>query len=135
MKKGLKSLLVYSLILYFVLGFFNDGIKLPENPAYLVITVLMLSLTVMISCPVLTFLTIKCKMPTFFLMTTLLLTGILYVLKLFMIDFYIDSYMFDGIEVGTMQINSFNVEPIITIITTAVASSFFCSVFRELDND
>lgn len=131
----IKSVWVYGLIIYFVLSFFNEGISLPENPNYLLITILVLSFTVMIACPLLSFLTIKCKFPTFFLMSTLLLVGILFILKMFMIDFYIDTYTFEGVELGTMQIRSFEVIPIISIVVVSLVCSFFCGIYRELDSN
>ena len=131
----IKSVWVYGLIIYFILSLFNEGISLPENPNYLLITILVLSFTVMIACPLLSFLTIKCKFPTFFLMSTLLLVGIFYVLKMFMIDFYIDTYTFEGIELGTMQIRSFEVIPIISIVVVSLVCSFFCGIYRELDGN
>jgi hypothetical protein len=133
MKETLKSLLVYSLVVYFVFSLFSEGILLPENPSYIVLTVLVLSFTIMVSCPLLSFLTVKCKFPTFFLMTTILLVGITYVLKLFMVGFFIETYMFEGLDFGGMQIKSFEVTPIVTIIAFSVVSSFICSLFRELD--
>lgn len=135
MKETIKSILVYTLIMYFVLNIFSAGIKLPTNSTYLILTLLMLGFTVMISCPLLSFLAIKCKFPTFFLMTVLLLVGILYVLKIFMIDFYIESFNFDGLELGTMQIKSFEVIPIFSIIISSIVSAFTCSIYRELDSN
>ena len=135
MKETLKSLLVYALILYFVFGLFEQGIILPENPSYVVLTVLVLSFTIMISCPLLSFLTVKCKFPTFFLMTTLLLVGIMYVLKLFMVGFFIETYTFDGLDLGNIQIAGFEVIPIVSIVAFSVVSSFFCSLYRELDRN
>jgi hypothetical protein len=107
MKEVIKSLFVYSLILFFVFSFFSESIILPESASYLILTILILSFTVMISCPVLDFLTIKCNFLTFFLMTTLLLVGISYLLKLFMVGFYIESYMFAGLDLGELQISEF----------------------------
>jgi hypothetical protein len=133
MKETLKSLLVYALVVYFVFTLFAEGIVLPENPTYVLLTVLVLSFTVMISCPLLNFLTVKCKFPTFFLMTTLLLVGITYVLKLFMVGFFIESYTFEGLDLGSMRVESFEVVPIISIIAFSLVSSFICSVYRELD--
>jgi hypothetical protein len=134
MKETLKSLLVYALIVYFVFTLFEQGIILPDSPSYLVLTVLVLSFTIMISCPLLSFLTVKCKFPTFFLMTTLLLVGIMYVLNLFMVGFFIEVYMFDGLDLGNMQIEAFEVIPIITMIVFSLVCSFVCSVYRELDS-
>ena len=134
MKETLKSLLVYALIVYFVFSLFSQGIILPENPSYIALTILVLSFTVMISCPLLSFLTVKCKFPTFFLMTTLLLVGITYVLMLFMVGFFIETYNFEGLDLGNIQIAGFEVIPIISIVVFSVACSFLCSLFRELDH-
>jgi len=135
MKETLKSLLVYALVVYFVFSLFEQGIILPTNPSYVALTVLVLSFTIMISCPVLSFLTVKCKFPTFFLMTTLLLTGITYVLKLFMVGFFIETYTFEGLDLGNMRIESFEVIPIISIVAFSLVSSFICSIYRELDGN
>lgn len=136
MKKGIKLFLVYSLILYFILSLFKEGIQLPDdNITYLILTIFVLSLTVMMACPLLNFLTVKCRFPTFFLMSAILLTGILYVLKIFMVDFYVNEFVFKGLELGSIQIKSFEVVPLLSIVISAVACSFFCTIYRELDGD
>jgi hypothetical protein len=134
MKEGIRSLFVYSLILFFVFSFFSESLILPESVSYLILTILILSFTVMIACPVLNFLTIKCNFPTFFLMTTLLLVGIIYLLKLFMVGFYIKSYTFAGLDMGELQISEFEVTPIISILFFSVFSSFLCSIYKALDS-
>ena len=135
MKKSLKSLIVYLLVIYFVFSLFPDAAKLPQNFSYLLLTLLILSFTVMIACPLLSFLTIKCKFPTFLLMSTLLLVGMLYALKLFMIDFYIDNYVFEGLNLGFIQIETFDVIPIISITILAFCISFLAALYRELDTN
>ena len=134
MKEVIKSLFVYSLILFFVFSFFSDSFILPTSASYLILTILVLSFTVMISCSVLNFLTIKCNFLTFFLMTTLLLVGIIYLLKLFMVGFYIETYMFKGLDFGGLQVSKFEVTPIISIILFSVFSSFLCSIYKALDS-
>ncbi len=134
MKEVLRSLFVYTLILFFVFNFFSKSLILPESSSYLILTVLILSFTVMISCPLLEFLTIKCNFLTFFLMTTLLLVGIVHLLKLFMVGFYIESYMFEGLNIGELQISEFEVTPIISIVFFSVLSSLLCSIYRVLDS-
>ena len=133
MKEGTKSLLVYSLIVYFVFTLFGEGLILPDTPSYALLTILILSLTIMISCPLLSFLTVKCKFPTFFLMTTILLVGISYLLELFMVGFFVEAYMFEGLDLGSMQISSFEMVPIFSIVLFSVLSSLLCSLYRELD--
>jgi hypothetical protein len=135
MKKSFKSLIVYILIIYFVLSLSTDAIKLPANFTYLILTLLILAFTIMISCPLLSFLTVKCKFPTFFLMTSLLLVGVFYSLKLFMIDLYIDQYTFEGVNLGFMQIERFEVIPIISIILFSLSIGFLSTLYRELDTN
>lgn len=134
MKEVLRFLYVYSLILFFVFTLFSKSLILPESTSYLVLTILILSFTVMISCPLLEFLTIKCNFLTFFLMTSLLLVGIIYLLKLFMVGFYVEPYMFEGLNIGELQISEFEVTPIISIIFFSVFSSFLCSIYKVLDS-
>ncbi len=135
MKKSIKSLLVYLLISYFVFTLFEQAVKLPQKFIYLVLVLVILSFTVMIACPLLNFLTIKCKFPTFLLMSTLLLVGVLYGLKLFMIDFYIEEFLFEGFNLGFIQIESFNVIPIFTISMLAFLVSLLSAFFKEMDTD
>ncbi len=133
MKVGIKSLLVYVLIIFMFLNIFGEGIKLPSSGLYLAATIFLLALTIMIACPVLNFLTIKCKFPTFFLMSSLLLTGVFYLLKIFMTDFYLEEFMFEGMEIGTLVVKDFVVTPLITIIATSVSISLIAGIYRELD--
>jgi len=67
-------------------------------------------------------------------MTTLLLVGIIYLLKLFMVGFFIESYVFEGLNLGGLQISEFEVTPIISIVFFSVFSSFLCSVYRALES-
>lgn len=134
MKQFIKSLFVYFFILYFVVGLFKDGVILPTTSLYLIVSLLILTFTIMISGPLLKFLTIKTNFPTHFLMTTLLLVGVFYLLKLFMTGFYINEYIFEGMTLGTIEIASFTVTPIITIVAVSLVSSLISSIYRELDS-
>ena len=132
MKDIFKSLFVYVFVVYFVLSILG-GFVLPTIPIYFVATVLILALTMMIVCPLLNFLTIKCKFPTFLLMSTLLLGGMMFLLKTFMTDLYIEEYLFNAISLGNIQIESFTVSPIVSIVFFALLSSLFVGIYRELD--
>jgi hypothetical protein len=88
----------------------------------------------MISGPLLKFLTVKANFPTHFLMTALLLVGVFFLLKLFMTGLYINAYTFEGVTLGTIEIASFTVTPVITIISVSVLSSFISSIYKELDS-
>lgn len=134
MKQFLKSLLVYFFILFFVIGFFKKGLVLPTTTFYLLATLFILSFTEIVVSPLLKFLTIKLNFFTFFLMSSILLTGVFYLLKIFMTGLYINTYIFEGAELGTLQISSFTVTPIITIIGVSIFSSLICSIYKELDS-
>ncbi len=134
MKQFIKSLFVYFFILYFVIGLFNKGIVLPTTSLYLVITLLILTFTVVISGPLLKFLTVKSNLFTHFLMSGILLVGVFFLLKIFMTGLYINPYVFDGVTWGTLEIASFSVTPTVTIISVSVISALICSIYKELDS-
>ncbi len=133
MKNFLKSLIVYFALLFLSVSLFNEGVVLPEEGLYFVMTILILALTVLISEPLLKFLTIKVNFLTMFLMSSLLLIGVFFLLKLFMTGFYINEYTFKEITLGTLNISSFIVKPILTIIFSSITSALFCSTFKSLD--
>ncbi|MBU1119729.1 hypothetical protein KKA50_00815 [Patescibacteria group bacterium] len=134
MKQFIKSLFVYFLILFFVIGLFNKGIVLPTIPLYFFVSILILTLTVMVAGPLLKFLTIKANFPTHFLMSAILLVGVFFLLKIFMTGLYINDYVFEGISWGTIEIASFVVTPTITIVGVSLLSALICSIYKELDS-
>lgn len=134
MKVGIRTFLVNVLILYLGIDIFGNSIHVPTITIYLIITFALLSLTLLAVYPFLNFLTVKCNFVTYFLMSFVLLVGVFYLLNMFMIDFNIDTYTFQGIDIGTLEIKSFEVTPIISIIVTSLFSSFLSSFYKELDN-
>jgi len=134
MKQFIKSLFVYFFILYFVIGLFNKGVVLPTISLYLVITLLILTFTVVIAGPLLKFLTVKSNLFTHFIMSSILLIGVFFLLKIFMTGLYINAYVFPGITGGAFEIASFTVTPTITIIIVSVISALICSIYKELDS-
>jgi hypothetical protein len=132
MKETFKSLFVNLFIIYFVLSVLQ-GFVLPTIPVYFIATLLILALTVMIVCPLLNFLTIKCKFPTFLLMSTLLLGGILFLLKTFMTDIYIEEYFFKDMSFGNIEIVGFVVKPMVSIAIFSFLTSLLSGIYRELD--
>ncbi len=133
MRNTLRLFLVYSLILFVVMKIFEEGIIFPSGNIYMFATIIILALTLMVSPPLLHFLTIKSKFPTFFLMSFLLLVGVMYLLKTFMPDFYIETYVFEQTDIGSLQINSFEVTSLISIIGFSVVTSLFAALYRSLD--
>jgi len=134
MRNTVRLFFVYLLILFVVMQFFEQGIIFPTESIYMFATIIILALTLMVSPSLLHFLTIKSKFPTFFLMSSLLLVGVMYLLKTFMTDFYIETYTFEQTSIGTLQINSFEVTALISIIGFSVVTSLFAGLYRSLDN-
>lgn len=134
MRNTLRLFLVYTLIIFVVIKLFERGIIFPSGGIYMFATILILTLTLMVSSPLLHFLTIKSKFPTFFLMSSLLLVGVMFLLKTFMTDFYIETYTFGQTDIGTLQINSFEVTSLISIIGFSIVTSLFAALYRALDN-
>ena len=133
MRNTLRLFFVYSLILFTAMQIFERGIIFPSGSIYMFTTIIILALTLMVSPPLLNFLTIKSKFPTFFLMSTILLIGVMFLLKTFMTDFYIETYTFEQTNIGTLQINSFEVTSLISIIGFSVVTSLFAALYRALD--
>lgn len=134
MRNTLRLFLVYALIIFVVMKIFERGIIFPSSGIYMFATIIILTLTLMVSSPLLHFLTIKTKFPTFLLMSSLLLVGVMFLLKTFMTDFYIETYTFEQTDIGTLQINSFEVTSLISIIGFSVVTSLFAALYRVLDN-
>lgn len=134
MKENTRNFFVNILVIYFSLDLVGKSIHVPSRPAYLVITVVLLSLALIVAPSILKFLTVKCNFITFFLMSFVLLIGVFYLLKSFMTDFSIDEFRFSGSDLGSLSINSFVVTPLLSIASTSALISLLMSVYRELDH-
>lgn len=133
MKEGTKLVLVGMLSMYFVLSIFGEAFHLPVSFLYLFLTLLAGGLGLLIVCPLLNFLTIKCNFITFLLMGSLILIGILYLMHMVMVDFSVNEFLFSGVKLGNIQINEFNVIPIVSISVASLLTSFMIAVYKELD--
>lgn len=134
MKETIKNLFVYVLIFFLVLSMFT-GIVLPTNMAYLLATLVILSLAMMIAKPFLTFLTIKVNFVTLFLVGSLLIFGCMFLLESLMTGFTIGNEMFTGVTFGSIVIKDFEMVPIVSMAGVAVVGSLMCSLFHELDKN
>lgn len=132
MKEFIKSLLLYLLISYFVLSII-DGIFLPSNFGYLLASLTVFSIGMLIATPLLNFLTIKQNFITNLLMSTIICTGVLYLQKTFMIDFYIEGTTFNELVLGSVVIKSFEMLPIVVMVVSAFIASFISSIFLVLE--
>ena len=134
MKETVRNLFLYILIFYLVLSVFL-GITLPENIAYVLATLVVLSFAMMIAKPLLSFLTVKVNFITLLLVGALLLFGAMLLLESLMPGFTIEKEMFIGVTFGSIVVNDFEMDSLVSMAGVAVISSFFCSVFYELDKN
>ena len=134
MKNFLKSLIAYFALVFLAVSLFDKGIVLPESGLYFAATLLILTLTILIAEPLLKFLTVRVNFITMFLMSSLLLIGVFFLLKIFMTDFYINEYTFEEMTLGPLKVTSFVVKPTLTIISASLTSALFCATFRGLDS-
>ena len=133
MKEGVKLTLIGMLVYYFFMSLFKEAFQLPTSATYLFIVLLVGGIGLLLACPFLNFPTIKCNFLTYLLMGTIFLGGITFLLKMFMIDFSIKEFVFNEMKLGTIQINEFNVSPLISISIMSFLTSFVTGIYKELD--
>ena len=132
MKNYFKNLFVLLLIFFFTSTVF-EGIQMPDITIYAILTLIILATGIMITKPLLKFLTIKTNFLTHILMSSLITIGIVFLLKIFMTGFTVVSTQFSGINIGFLQINDFELSPVLTIIVFSVVSCFMSSIFYLID--
>lgn len=134
MKLFIRSLLTYFFVMFFITTVLSKGITMPSETLYLVATLLILAFTVIVVSPILKFLTIKSNFLTFFLMSALLLFGVFLLLKMFMVGFFVKEYVFDGLVLGSLQIQTFTVSSVLTMGIASILSALICAIYREVDS-
>jgi uncharacterized membrane protein YvlD (DUF360 family) len=127
-----KNLLLLLLIFFFSTTLFT-GIVMPQITVYFFATLVVLSIGIMLTKPLLTFLTIKVNFITYFLMGSLITVGITFLLRIFMTGFFVESSYFSGASFDFLEINSFDINPILTIIIFGIVSAFISTLFYALD--
>ena len=132
MKSFFMHLIQFMLVSYFILTLFK-GIVMPVNPLYLVASLMVLSIGMLMVSPILRFLTIKENFITTILMSSLILLGMFFLLEFFMTGFYIEAYTFEGIDLGSLIINSFEMTPIISMVFASITASFLGSLLFVLE--
>lgn len=132
MGKYFKSLLLFLLIFFFTSTIFS-GIIMPEITLYFFATLFVFSMGVMMTDPFLKFLTIKINFLTYWLMSTIILTGITFLLKIFMTGFFIEKSEFSGASFDFLEVTGFEINPIFTIILFSVVSALVSTIFYSLE--
>ena len=134
MKETLRNLLLYVMVFYFVVSLFT-GIILPINLLYVLATLVVLSLAMMISKPLLTFLTVKTNFLTLFFVGSLLVFSSMLLLESLMPGFGVEKDVFTGVTFGSLVVNDFEMSPMATMAGSSVVGAFLCSLFYELDRN
>ncbi len=120
------------LVIYFVLTIFK-GIVFPQSLVYILSTFSLFAIAVFLSSALLVFLTIKENFLTKFVMSSLLCFGVFYLIKIFMPGFQIEEYVFEGLDTGSLVINSFKVTEILTMVFGSVTYSLITSLLSVLE--
>jgi hypothetical protein len=132
MAKFLKNMFLFLLIFYFSTSIFT-GIVMPEKPLYIFATLFVLSIAVLMTEPFLKFLTIQINFLTYWLMSSIILTGISFLLRIFMTGFFVENSEFAGLSLSFVEINGFVLNPILTILVFSVTSGIISTVFYVLE--
>ncbi len=132
MAKFLKNLFLFLLIFYFSTSIFT-GIVMPNINLYYFATLFVLSIAIMMTEPFLKFLTIQINFLTYWLMSSLILTGITFLLRIFMTGFFVENTEFAGLSLSFVEINGFVLNPILTILVFSVTSGIISTLFYILE--
>jgi len=132
MKNFFRHLIQFMLVSYLIFSLFK-GITLPINIMYIIASILVLSIGMLMVSPILKFLTIKENFITTILMSSLMCIGMFFLLDFFMTGFYIETYTFEGMDLGSLVINSFEMTPIFTMVFASVSASFVGSLLFVLE--
>ncbi len=132
MKKFFLNLIQFMLVSYFVLNIVS-GIALPSNWLYFIASIVVLSIGLLMVSPILGFLTIKENFITSFLMSTIISFGMVFLLDLFMTGFYIEVYTFEGLDLGNLVVNSFEMTPTVIALISGLLAGFVGTILSTLE--
>jgi len=131
MKKGLFDLILYIFSFVFVMLFF-PSVKLPSDVAYLSSALILIGLGVMLSKPLLTFLTVKAVFLTRLIAVTLILFGVIFALETFLPGFFVEKLVFTETDLGFLSLKSFEFDKIGTIVMLSFLTAFVSSIVKLL---
>jgi hypothetical protein len=131
MKKFLFSLFLNILIYSFVFSMLS-GVKLPNDPLYLILTYVSLSLGIMLQKPLLKFLTVKNNILTYWLSASILSFGVFYLLITFVPGVAIAGSVFKETNWGVITISSFKMDMWLTMIFGVLFASLLSGIMEGL---
>lgn len=131
MKKGLFDLILYVFSFVFVMMFF-PSIKLPSDFLYSVVVFLAVGIGIMVSKPLLNFLTVKGVFLTRLIAVTLILFGVFFVLETFLPGFLVEKLVFKETDLGWLSLKSFEFDKIGVMVLVSFFTAFVSSVVKLL---
>ncbi len=134
MKKGLFDLILYIFSFVFVMMFF-PSVKLPSDLLYSVVVFLAVGIGIMLSKPLLNFLTVKGVFLTRLIAVTLILFGVFFVLETFLPGFLIERLVFKETDLGWLSLKSFEFDKIGVMVLVSFFTAFVSSVVKLLQEN
>lgn len=134
MKKGLFDLILYVFSFVFVMMFF-PSIKLPSDFLYSVVVFLAVGIGIMVSKPLLNFLTVKGVFLTRLIAVTLILFGVFFVLETFLPGFLVEKLVFKETDLGWLSLKSFEFDKIGVMVLVSFFTAFVSSVVKLLQEN
>lgn len=109
-----------------------SGVKLPNDPLYLILTYVSLSLGIMLQKPLLKFLTVKNNILTYWLSASILSFGVFYLLITFVPGVAIAGSVFKETNWGVITISSFKMDMWLTMIFGVLFASLLSGIMEGL---
>jgi hypothetical protein len=131
MKKGIFDLVLYTLSFVFVLLFF-PSVNLPPDSIYLMTFLFLVGFGVLLSKPLLTFLTVRVVFLTRLIAITLILFGLFFALETFLPGFLIENMVFQETDWGWLSLKSFEFDKIGVMVLLSLSTAFVSSVVKLL---
>ncbi len=131
MKKGLFDLVLYIFSFVFVMLFF-PSVQLPSDLIYLFSVLILVGVSIVLSKPLLVFLTVKVVFLTRLLAITLILFGVFFALETFLPGFLVDNLVFQETDLGWLSLKSFEFDKIGTMVLLSLSTAFVSSLVKLL---
>jgi len=114
---------------------FFPSVKLPSDLLYSVVVFLAVGIGIMLSKPLLNFLTVKGVFLTRLIAVTLILFGVFFVLETFLPGFLIERLVFKETDLGWLSLKSFEFDKIGVMVLVSFFTAFVSSVVKLLQEN
>lgn len=130
--KIIRSLLLYILIFSFAATMLS-GVILPSSVFNWLLVMGSISFAVMIHKPILNFLTVRVNFITFWIITSILVFGALYILETFVPGLEFVSTTSKSLDLDVVTINTFVLNKTMTMVFFAVVGSGIAAIFDSIN--